>query len=586
MVKNRTQPDFQTLLEEHFKAWCLLELSTFLEWWKDVRTGDTFQSSPHAPTRSAIFEDEHLYTDDMRWSVAAYILIPKSTFVLNLTKEVVLAPCKLCSAQPMSLQPLFYSLHHWYYLLLMDDVMVDLETAACGYLECLDTFRPTNGFKCSLDKMENKKNDKAGHMAKKARMSAASQIPQLETVELRCLTDVGMAPEWFPKTQDVWIHAMNHISHLELASSVSPCWFSLPPIHLFWGGNDENQRIYYYHFLILRHEIWERPMCDLPPLTTSKWSMGPSFFGDQRSMDVASGCYNITTSLPCHCDIQMTMVDDTDICQVVLYYLNLYHVFEEVKEMERIQFPATFEKRWRGQEMYVYMIVEMWDSSGGNTNFKFFENKKVWRNWLWAVCEVVMGWDGFDGWDWGGFSNVLATGSPLPPLLLMAPTVVRVGSFTTFTKPALCLVVSRWELVHVTTLRWSGGIDGSMFNVPTTTLFISSWVSKSLGWRLLEYRSVPSLPPLSWHDHQTPPTYHRLGWGCIGELHQEALASVHMDVVGLMVSWPELLPLRGVTAGRCRACGKQKAGLGESDSCAALLCQFRFESQDLGIPKH
>ncbi|KAH9068123.1 hypothetical protein EDB83DRAFT_2314655 [Lactarius deliciosus] len=422
-------------LEEHFKAWhdfidvfqnlqrCLLELSTFLEWWKDVRTGDTFQSSPCAPTRSAIFEDKHLYAD----------------------------------------HPLFYSLHHWYYLPLMDDIMVDLETAACGYLKCLDTFRPTKGFKCSLDKMENKKNDEAGRMAKKARMSTASQIPWLETVELRCLTNAGMAPEWFPKTQDVWIHAMNH----------------------------------------------------------------------------------------------MTMVDDTDIHQVVLYYLNLYHAFEEVKEMEHIQFPATFEKWWRGQEMYVYMIVEMWDSSGGNTNFKFLRTRRCGeigfgQRWLQSTA----------------LSNIwvleeIAKQRPLPPLLLMAPTVVQAGSFATFTKPALCLVVSSgpsrepptWSqrqqqldgslYMWQWTLRWSGGIDGSMFDVPATTLFISSWVSKSLGWRLLEYRSVPSLPLSSWHDHQTPLTYHCLGWGCIGELRREALASVHMDIVGLMVLWPELLPLVG-----------------------------------------
>ncbi|KAH9180273.1 hypothetical protein EDB89DRAFT_1900213 [Lactarius sanguifluus] len=436
-------------LKEHFEAWrdfvdvfrnlqrCLLELSTFLEWWKDVHAG-AFQSSPRAPTRGAIFEfeDKHLYADHVHWSVAAYILVPKSTFAPDLAKEVVLAPCKLCSAQPMSLQPLFHSLHHWYYPLLMDDVMADLETAAHGYLECLDTFRPTKGFKRSLDKMENKKNNEAGRMAKKARMSAASQIAWLESVELRCLTDAGTTPEWFLKTQDVWIHAMNHVSHLELASSVSPRQFSLPPIHLFWGGDDENQRIYYYHFLILHYEIREWPTRDLLPLTTSEWRSilgnsywkrqlpkqdslspngtfdpnvfwkygGPLFFGNQRSVDVASGCYNITTSLPCHCNVQMTMVDDTDICQVILYYLNSYHAFEEIKEMERIQFLATFEKEWRGQEMYVYMIVEMWDSSGGNTNFKFFENKKVWRNWLWVVHKVIMGWDGFDGWDWGCLS--------------------------------------------------------------------------------------------------------------------------------------------------------------------------------------
>ncbi|KAI9443054.1 hypothetical protein H4582DRAFT_2072125 [Lactarius indigo] len=436
-------------LRGNFEAWrdfvvvfrnlqrCLLELSAFVDWWKDVHAGDAFQPSLRAPTRGAIFEDKHLYANHARWSVAAYILVPKSTFALDLAREVVLAPRKLCSTQPMSLQPLFHSLHQWYYPPLVDDVMANLETAARGYLKCLDTFRPTKGFKRTLDKIENKKNDEARCMAKKARMSMTSQIPRLESVELRCLTDAGAAPEWFLKAQDVWLHAMSHVSHLELASSASPRRFYIPPIHLFWGGNEENQRIYYYHFHILRHEIREWPMRDLPPLTTSEWRSilgnsywkrqlpnrdspspdetfdpnvfwkygGPLFFGDQQSADVAAGRYKITTSLPCHCDVQMTMVDDTNIRQVVLYYLNSYHAFEEVKEMERIQFPATFEKRWKDQEMFIYMIVEMWDAAGGGTNFKFFDNKEVWRNWLWAVCEVAMGWDGVDSWDWGGFSN-------------------------------------------------------------------------------------------------------------------------------------------------------------------------------------
>ncbi|KAI9444327.1 hypothetical protein H4582DRAFT_2053995 [Lactarius indigo] len=362
-------------LRGHFEAWCLLELSTFLDWWKDVHTGDTFQPSLCAPTCSTIFEDKHLYADHVHWSVVAYILAPKSTFVLNLTREVVLAPHKLCSTQPMSLQPLFHSLHQWYYPPLMDDVMANLETAAHGYLEHLDTFRPMKGFKCTLDKIENKKNDKARHMAKKARMSTISQIPQLESVELRCLTNAGAAPEWFPKAQDVWIHAMSHVSHLELASSTSPCQFYFPPIHLFWGGNKENQQIYYYHFLILHHKIWEWPMHNLLPLTTSEWRsiLGNSYW--KRQLPNQDSPSPDETSTP-KCS-------------------------GKVKEMEHIQFPATFEKQWKGQEMFIYMIVEMWDTAGGGTNFKFFDNKKVWRNWLWVVCEVAMGWDGFDSWDWG-----------------------------------------------------------------------------------------------------------------------------------------------------------------------------------------
>ncbi len=91
--------------------------------------------------------------------MASFLLIPKPTFVLDPAKEVPLSPRKLCSAQPMSFQPLVHSLHHWYYPPLVDDVVVDLETTAHGYLERLDTFRLTNELKCTLEKTENRKND-------------------------------------------------------------------------------------------------------------------------------------------------------------------------------------------------------------------------------------------------------------------------------------------------------------------------------------------------------------------------------------------------------------------------------------------
>ena len=159
-------------LEKDFEAWrdfvevfrnlqrSLLELSAFLDWWKDVRAGDSFQAPFRAPTRGAIFRDEQLYADHAHWSVASYLLIPKPTFALDLAKEVALSPRNLCSAQPMSLSPLVHSLHHWYYPPLVRDFVADLETAARGYYnDRLDVFKPTTGLKRSIDKIENKKND-------------------------------------------------------------------------------------------------------------------------------------------------------------------------------------------------------------------------------------------------------------------------------------------------------------------------------------------------------------------------------------------------------------------------------------------
>jgi len=78
----------------------------------------------------------------------------------------------------------------------------------------------------------------------------------------------------------------------------------------------------------------------------------------------------------------MTTCDNPDIRQVVLYYLNLFHTIEEVKEMEHSQFPGEFKRWWRQQGQVVELMVEMWDPCGCTNNFDFFHDKKVWRNWL------------------------------------------------------------------------------------------------------------------------------------------------------------------------------------------------------------
>lgn len=163
-------------LNKDFRAWrdfvevfrnlqrSLLELCAFLDWWKDVCTGSSFRPPVRPPTRGAIFREVQLYADHARWSVASYLLIHKSTFALDSAKEVALSHRNLCSAQPMLLRPLVHSLHHWYYPPLVNNVVVDLETAARGYLERLDNFRPTKKLKRTLDKSENKKNDEGKRM--------------------------------------------------------------------------------------------------------------------------------------------------------------------------------------------------------------------------------------------------------------------------------------------------------------------------------------------------------------------------------------------------------------------------------------
>jgi len=137
----------------------LLELQAFLDWWKDIRAGDDFRSPVRAPTRGAIFEDAQIYANYARWSVRAFLLVHASTFVLDPAKEVAMSPRKLCKTQPMSLQPILHTLHHWYYLPLVCDVVTELETAARGYAERLDPFNPTKEVKRKLEKRENRMSD-------------------------------------------------------------------------------------------------------------------------------------------------------------------------------------------------------------------------------------------------------------------------------------------------------------------------------------------------------------------------------------------------------------------------------------------
>ncbi|KAH9161037.1 hypothetical protein EDB89DRAFT_2032599 [Lactarius sanguifluus] len=262
----------------------------------------------------------------------------------------------------MSLQPLLHSLHHWYYPPL---------TAARASIR-------RRRVKRKLERKENKMNDEAGRRAKRAKADMDSLL--INNPELRRLTDAGAVPD----------------CHLDLASQKSPRRFALPPVHLFWGGETPEPT----HLLLPLppplHEIRNRPERDLPGLTTQEWRSilgntywkkqwprhdgnnplafdpnvfwkygGSLLFGDVRSADITAGRYNPTSLLSCRCD-----------------------VYEEIREIERLQFPTTFEKRWRSQYLELNQILEMWDPSGGCS--------KVWRSWVQAVRDLVVDWDGFE----------------------------------------------------------------------------------------------------------------------------------------------------------------------------------------------
>jgi hypothetical protein len=136
----------------------LLELFAFADWWHDVQQGDDFRSPFRGPTRGSLFDDEDLYANHARWSIASYLIAPNDRFV-DPNKRVNLSPRNKSRMDAMSIQPLLHSLHLWYYPPHVTDVCANFELAARGYAKRLDTFIPTKGFKRMLDKMDNQRAD-------------------------------------------------------------------------------------------------------------------------------------------------------------------------------------------------------------------------------------------------------------------------------------------------------------------------------------------------------------------------------------------------------------------------------------------
>jgi hypothetical protein len=456
-------------LDRDFEAWrdfvevvrCLqrnfLELLAFADWWHDIQQGEDFQPPFRAPTRGSIYDDEDLYANHARWSIACYLIVPNDRFVLDPNKRVNLSPRNSSRMDAMSIQPLMHSLHLWYYPPHVKDVYSHFETAARGYADRLDTFTPTKGFRRTLDKLENRRADEGmflsrsvlitthnasldGRRAKRAKTIAAQFPGTSNNQELQRLHDGRPPPPWFPKQQSIWVRAMNHVSHVDLKEGQSPRRFALPPLHLFWGASEQNQRTYYYHLLVLRNEFSLRSEGDLPGLTTGEWrtvlgntywkSMwprptpddagssnfdplqfwihgGPLFFGDKTNAEVTSGC-NVTSVLRCRCEVQMDSADDDEVRQTVLYHLNMEHAAAEIREMDRLQFPLDYKERWmRGRRTAIEDMTDMWNPIRNSAvNSLFFADKKSWRAWLQAVRTVVMDWDSFDDWDWEGFTDV------------------------------------------------------------------------------------------------------------------------------------------------------------------------------------
>ncbi|KAH9962007.1 hypothetical protein BGW80DRAFT_1462982 [Lactifluus volemus] len=445
-------------LEREFDAWrdfvevfrnaqrSLIELFAFADWWVDFKAEES-RPPFRAPTRGAIFYDEERYARHVQWSVASFLLIPSATYSLDPRKRIQLSPRSLSKTEPMTLRPLLHSLPHWYYPPHVENSLAEFETAARGYADRLDSFNPTEGHKRRLEKVENQHHDEDGRSAKRAKMWQAAQPHSSNNLELRRSKVVDSAPVWFPKRQEIWDRAMFYVNPLHMAQAQSPRRFAFPPLHLFWGAKEENQRTFYYHYLLLRRELSMRTVDGLPGLTTAEWrsilghtywkSMwpkpdsndpsrtssydptkfwiygGPLCFTETTNTAITEHGADPTSLLACNCEVEMDTADDVDVRQTILYHLNLNHALEEIREMDRLQFPLDQAKRWDygGRLSSVDGMTDMWGPiRNGGVKSGFFEDKTAWRTWLRCLREVVMEWDGFDAWDWGSFTDVRTMG--------------------------------------------------------------------------------------------------------------------------------------------------------------------------------
>ena len=194
----------------------LLELLAFADWWLDIKQGDAFHSPSRAPTRGAIFEDEHLYANHARWKIVSYLLVPNHRFIPDPKKRVSLSPRKSSLTDVMSTLPLVHSLHLWYYPPHVENVFIDFETTARGFGDRLDKFTPTEKFKRKLDKLENRRLDEGrfifrpikvaahdtsvdGRRAKRTKSVGAKLPGPSNNQELRRLVDAKAPPAWYPK---------------------------------------------------------------------------------------------------------------------------------------------------------------------------------------------------------------------------------------------------------------------------------------------------------------------------------------------------------------------------------------------------
>ncbi|KAH8976535.1 hypothetical protein EDB86DRAFT_3095863 [Lactarius hatsudake] len=102
----------------------------------------------------------------------------------------------------------------------------------------------------------------------------------------------------------------------------------------------------------------------------------------------------------------MDTADDPDVRQAALYHLTRQHLYEEMKEMECLQFPDNPDNRWLFKFPRTSSFVRLFSPSYHTYVDPHFHDNERWVAWAFGLHDIVMEWDGFDRWDWDGLLDV------------------------------------------------------------------------------------------------------------------------------------------------------------------------------------
>ncbi|TFY55132.1 hypothetical protein EVG20_g9433, partial [Dentipellis fragilis] len=407
---------------------CILEFRaffTYIEDWTASLGKTPLPKIFRQPTRGVITNDINLYCDFTRLGVAVFIELPKADWeTLPRSKQVAKTTLRehhaLSILPHLSIPPTKHRKEIWHYPPAVSD-MVSFERAARGYAPRVDDKS------LSPSTME---------IMRHHSIRAPIESRKLNT-EARRSKNMAEAPSWVPKLQPEWSYAGLPTHRSRYNGTLSRPWdFHLPPIHLFWGADSRNQKIFFFHWeciepiwmlghigdsdtnvlsrqvlptsdwrLYLGDTYWKRnwprhPHSSTtfhPPYDTVRfWTVGcPVLFGPQNC-DVDE--LDIVPRLRCGCPFSIDLASKPELQAWSIYKLNMAHVYWDFVLNDEMQCNS------RGVQQTVArrnLRDSIWSSGPypsqvGNHEYPFqSRDQSTRRQWFALLAQIIRDWKDF-----------------------------------------------------------------------------------------------------------------------------------------------------------------------------------------------